>query len=255
MPLKIFPVQPILYVQDPLQKGEGAVSTPLRQVRVEDPETARTLLHPLRARILERMREPASATEVARQLGLPPTRVNHHVRKLHATGLLRRAGTRRVRNLSEILYVAQARTFVLTERLTPGGGRRGSVRKDEARRPLRNLVALGERLAGDSLQLLDEVAWDDREFSLFATAVDLSFADAVSRAAFLADLLESVQSLREKYGADRDAPPSERYRTVIACYPEVGTNPGANLSERGASAAGEPGSRRRRAGGSRPRRA
>ena len=203
------------------------MSTPWRQIRVEDAETARTLLHPLRARILERMREPASATEVARQLGLPPTRVNHHVRKLHAAGLLRRAGTRRVRNLTEVLYLAQARTFVLAERLTPGGGRRRSVRKDEARRPLRNLVALGERLAGDSLQLLDEVAWDDREFSLFATAVDLSFADAFSRAAFLADLLESVKALREKYGADRDAPPSERYRTVIACYPEVGTSAAA----------------------------
>lgn len=209
--------------------------TPWRQIRVEDAETARTLLHPLRSRILEHLREPASATEVARQLGLPPTRINHHVRKLYAAGLLRRAGTRRVRNLTEVLYVAQARTFVLAERLTPGGGRRGSVRKDEARRPLRNLVALGERLAGDSLQLLDEVAWDEREVSLFATAVDLSFADAFSRAAFLADLLESVKTLREKYGADRAAPPSERYRTVIACYPEVGTGLAANPGERGAS--------------------
>jgi hypothetical protein len=160
-----------------------------------------------------------------------------------------------VRNLSEILYVARARTSVLAEGLTPGGGRRGNVRSDEARRPLRNLVALGERLAGDSLQLLDEVAWDDREVSLFATAVDLSFADAPSRAAFLADLLESVKALREKYGADRDAPPSERYRTVIACYPDVGASSGSLLSGRAASSAEVRGSRRRRAGGSRPRRA
>jgi DNA-binding transcriptional ArsR family regulator len=52
--------------------------TPLRQMRVEDPAVARVLLHPSRARILERLREPASASAVARALGEPAARVNHH---------------------------------------------------------------------------------------------------------------------------------------------------------------------------------
>jgi DNA-binding transcriptional ArsR family regulator len=192
-------------------------------LRVDDPAVARVLLHPLRADILARMREPASASEVARDLGLPPARVNHHVQRLREAGLLRRAGSRRIRNLREMLYVARARTFTVAESVTPGGDRRKRLREDEARRPLRNLVALGERLAGDSLHLLDEAAWQDREFSTFATALDLSFPDASSRAAFLADLLAAVKSLRDHYGADRDAPPAERYTAVIACYPESGS--------------------------------
>jgi DNA-binding transcriptional ArsR family regulator len=192
----------------------------MRQMRVEDAETARVLLSPARSRILAELRTPASATEVARRLGLPPARVNHHVQRLRDAGLVRRAGTRRIRNLIEIRYVALARTFVIAEALTPGGDARRALRR-EGRRPLRNLVALGERLAGESLALLDEAATAGRELSTYATSVDLVFADAAARAAFLADLLQAVHGLKEKYGASAPAEPDERYTTVIACYPEA----------------------------------
>jgi hypothetical protein len=86
---------------------------------------------------------------------------------------------------------------------------------------LRNLAALGERLAGDALVLLDEAASDEREVSAFGTAMDLAFPDARSRAAFLADLLQAMTMLQEAYGARPDAPQDERYRAVIACYPET----------------------------------
>lgn len=197
------------------------MASPLRQARVDDPETARLLLHPTRARILARLRSPASATEVARGLGLPPARVNHHVRRLRTAGLVRRAGSRRVRNLTEVLYVALARTFVIAEGITPGGEERREVRGDDADRPLRNLVAVGERLSADALGLLDDAATADRVVSTFATSLDLAFADAGARAAFLADLLEAVRALRAKYGADDRDEPDERYRAVIACYPEA----------------------------------
>lgn len=195
---------------------------PLRsQLRVEDPVVAACLLHPLRSRMLELLRTPRSATEIARELGLPAPRVNHHVQQLRRTGLVRRAGSRRIRNLNEILYQAAARTFVVGESITPGGQTRREVRTDEARRPLRNLVSLGERLSGDALQLLDEAAAGEREVSAFATMLDLSFADARSRAAFLADLLETVKTLRARYGAAGSDPLDERYRAIVACYPEV----------------------------------
>ncbi len=202
------------------RKGEFVKSL-LAQMRVEDRKAAVCLLHPTRARILEALRRPASAAELARALGLPAPRVNHHVHRLRRAGLVRRAGTRRVRNLTEVLYLGVARTYVVSEAITPGGEGRRRLRADDAPRPLRNLAALGERLSGDALVLLDEAACDEREVSAFGTAMDLSFPDARSRAAFLADLLHAVTSLREAYGARPDATPDERYRAVIACYPET----------------------------------
>ncbi len=199
----------------------GPLKPLLAQARIEDPEVAVCLLHPARAKILEELRTPSSATEVAARLGVPAPRVNHHVRRLRSAGLVRRAGSRRVRNLPETLYLATARTYVVAESLTPGGAVRSAARADEGRRPLRNLVALGERLAGDALLLLDETARGEREISAFATRLDLAFPDARSRAAFVADLLEAARALQRKYGAADDAPPDERYRAVIACYPET----------------------------------
>ena len=190
-------------------------------MRVEDSKAATALLDPMRARILETLRRPASATEVGRALSLPPARVNHHVHRLRRAGLVRRAGSRRVRNLIEVLYVAVARTYIVSDGLTPGGDARRKLRADDARRPLRNLAALGERLAGDVLVLLDEAASQEREVSAFATSIDLAFPDAASRAAFLADLLAAVKSLQERYGAEGSAPIDERYRAILACYPEV----------------------------------
>jgi DNA-binding transcriptional ArsR family regulator len=194
----------------------------MRQMKIEDPGVARILLEPTRGRILEALREPASATEVARALSLPAPRVNHHVRRLRDAGLVRRVERRRIRNLTETRYIALAETFVIAESLTPGGPARRDLRRGRANRPLRNLVALGERMSGESLALLDEAAVSDREISAYATSLELSFADAKSRAAFLADLLEAVRGLKEHYGAREADAPEERYRTVIACYPDVG---------------------------------
>lgn len=193
-----------------------------RQQRVEDVKVATALLHPTRVAILTRLRSPASASQVARGLGMPASRVNHHLQRLREAGLVRRAGSRRVRNLTEILYIASARTYVISEFLMPGGEARRRYREREATRPLRNLVALGERLAGDSIALLDEAAADERDVSAYATSMDLHFPDAGSRAAFLTDLLEAVRELRAKYGVRAEDDPDERYKVVVACYPLAG---------------------------------
>jgi len=202
------------------------MASPGRQMRIEDAGAAVMALHPTRARVLAELREAASATEVARRMELPAARVNHHVKQLRRAGLIRRAGSRKVRNLTEFLYVAQAHTFTISEALTPGGDTRRTFREERATRPLRNLVALGERLAGDSLALLDQAAVGDRDVSTFATSLDLRFRDAAARAAFLAELLTAVKSLRQKYGvtgeaAEGEVNADERYKTVVACYPQT----------------------------------
>src|SRR5215468_7344949 len=84
---------------------------------VSDVEEAAVLLHPLRLEILSLCREPASASELGRRLGLPRQRVNYHVRALERAGFLRPAGRRRRRNMIEQRYVASARAFVLSPRI------------------------------------------------------------------------------------------------------------------------------------------
>ncbi len=58
-------------------------------------DTAATVLDGMRLRILAGLREPHSASSVARALGLPRQRVGYHVRALEKAGLLVPAGERR----------------------------------------------------------------------------------------------------------------------------------------------------------------
>src|SRR6202047_5290914 len=75
---------------------------------------AAALLHPLRLRILESLREPDSAAGVARPRGIARQKVNYHMRELARTHFLERAGQRRRRNMIERRYWTTARGYILS---------------------------------------------------------------------------------------------------------------------------------------------
>jgi DNA-binding transcriptional ArsR family regulator len=85
---------------------------------VELPEQASALIHPLRAEILAQLKQPSSATEVAKKLKETPQRINYHLKTLQKVGLVTKVGTRQVRNLVEVLYQSVAKTFILAETLS-----------------------------------------------------------------------------------------------------------------------------------------
>ncbi|HSK89733.1 MAG TPA: helix-turn-helix domain-containing protein [Euzebyales bacterium] len=68
---------------------------------LDGPEQVRLARSPLRRRLLQRLREPSSATQVAGELGLGRQRVNHHLRALEAGGPGRAAGERQRRGRTE----------------------------------------------------------------------------------------------------------------------------------------------------------
>ena len=95
---------------------------------------------PTRWRILGRLSDgPASVQELARALSAAKGTIAHHVRVLHASGLIRVVETKRVRGVVEKRYARVARQFRLDEgdeRLAPGIGERALTNL-----PLRQAVA------------------------------------------------------------------------------------------------------------------
>ena len=79
---------------------------------LDSSEQLAAITHPTRLRVLDALRAPDSAAGVARQLGEPRQRINHHVRELAKAGLLVEAGERRKGNFVEQLYESAAGTFV-----------------------------------------------------------------------------------------------------------------------------------------------
>jgi DNA-binding transcriptional ArsR family regulator len=80
---------------------------------VDAPEALRAALTPLRRQLLERLREPASAVDVAGELGLARQKVNYHLRALEDAGFLELVETRPRRGCVERVLRTSARAFVV----------------------------------------------------------------------------------------------------------------------------------------------
>ncbi len=92
-------------------KSADSDLTPVAFIR--DTEVAATLLKPSRLPLLAALREPDSATSLARRLGLPRQRLNHYLRELEGLGLIEMVEERRRGNFTERVLRTTARRYVI----------------------------------------------------------------------------------------------------------------------------------------------
>lgn len=181
---------------------------------VRDAETLQALAHPLRVQILESLREPASAAEVARRIGQPRQKVNYHLKELERAGLVQRLEERRVGNFVESVYRAVARTFLVSPQVAWAGPRRFETLRSQ--HSLETLVLLGERLQRDAAGLLDRATFEGEEIASASVVAEARFSSEEDREAFLREYVRTTADLLERHGNKRGA----RYCVLLAAYPE-----------------------------------
>ncbi|SCW34243.1 Helix-turn-helix domain-containing protein [Paenibacillus tianmuensis] len=197
----------------------------LESLRIEAPEQAMALLNPLRADIAARLASPASAAEVARAIGEAPQRINYHLKALEKAGLVRRVGTRQVRNLVEVLYQAVAKTFILSDQL---GMKPETVRRLKDQGSLSHLVQTAERIKQDAL-LLMEHSDEGQDIPSASLQFQVSLRDAEERQAFVEEYAALVRQLTAKYRKPaNEAEPADPYQVVLAVYPQIDQTSGGN---------------------------
>jgi DNA-binding transcriptional ArsR family regulator len=182
---------------------------------LESTDQLAAITHPTRLRVLDALRTPDSAAGVARRLGEPRQRINHHVRELAKAGLLVEAGERRKGNFVEQLYESAAGTFVVSPRLTWGDGERLRAIADQV--SLQHLVQVGERLQRDAAALLDRAAFDGEEIAAVAVEATVRFANAAARAAFLDEYLALTSRLVEQHAGRKGDP----FTVALVAHPSI----------------------------------
>ena len=154
---------------------------------LSDPAAIAAATHPVRAAILDAMREPSTAAAVARVVGQSRQNVAYHVRELEKVGLLRHVGQRQNGNFIEQTYVAVADTLVISPASTWGDARR------RLPLPISSAWASCSQRAsdssGDSAVLLDRAAFDGDEVPSASVTTDIR-RDRGARSAFLHDAVE-----------------------------------------------------------------
>lgn len=189
---------------------------------VSDMPRATALLHPLRLRILDALREPDSAAGLARRFHLPRQKVNYHVRELARARFLERAGQRRRRNMIERRYRTSAQGYILSPDLLGHLGLpRGQAEDAFSAAYLLGLMSLAESELGRATR---EAGQQGKRLSTLSLNSELRFESPEQRAQFAEELRRAVTEVVARHSsphtlADGTAGPGRPYRLIFGCYP------------------------------------
>lgn len=185
---------------------------------VQQPEQAAALLHPLRQRILEALREPGSASSVAEGLGLPRQRVNYHLRELEKEDLVQLVEERRKGNCTERIFRATARHYLIA----PGvlGDLMADPEEIRDRFSSTYLVAVAAQAIRDLGVLRARADEAGKQLATFSLASEVSFASVSDRNAFAEELANAVARLVAKYH-DESRTDARRFKLFLGAYPGI----------------------------------
>jgi DNA-binding transcriptional ArsR family regulator len=179
---------------------------------------AATMLHPMRLRILHALREPGSASTVARQLGLARQKVNYHLRELEKAGFLEEIEERRAGNCIERIVRAKATHYLIDPEVLGTLAADGGSVEDHVSSAY--LIALAAGAIRDVAALQQRAVKSRKRVPTFALQADVRFASAEERRQFTEELANAVAKLVAKYHDD-ETPGGRAYRFLVGAYPKV----------------------------------
>ena len=194
---------------------------------LHDPERVRVALSPLRRQLLERLREPASATHLAAALGTSRQRINYHLRALEQAGLVELVEQRQRRGCTARIVRATATAFVVDPAVVAADHRATDVVED--RSAAEHLIDTAASVVRNVARMQSSAQRDGKRLLTFTIEADIRFAapgDVERFADRLADLVEQAVS-------EFDVPSGGRYRVVVGGHPSPGApRDGATASAR-----------------------
>ena len=196
---------------------------------VDSPRHAAVLLDPLKQRMLELLREPKSATEIAREMGKPRQRIGYHVRQLEAAKLIRSVQARRKGNCLEKKLQAVAKHFVITPDalgdLSPESAAAGNHFSSAY------LVAMASRSVREVARLANQADRAGKSLPTLTLDVELEFESAAEQREFADKLNQTVAELARKYSkaSDKNEITGQKFRLLVSTYPKPAESYGASL--------------------------
>lgn len=162
---------------------------------IEDGETFDVLGDPTRIELLELTARPRSVAEIAEQMGVPRTRLYHHVNLMEEKGLITVAETRQKGAMTEKLYQASAKNYRPSEAFLSA-----ATPRERAEGIMTSILGAAR---ADFLRAIDEERFGLRDAE---EARKVAISRGLLRLTHdrLAELVAEVEGLLAKYAADDD---------------------------------------------------
>ena len=185
---------------------------------VRSAESAAVLLDPTRQQLLAQLKEPDSATGLARRLKLPRQRINYHLKVLEGAGLVELVEERRKGNCLERVVRATARAFIISPEALGELGPNAELAAD--RLSSAYLIATAGRAIREVATLEDKAKREGKRVATLTLEAEVRFASAEARAKFAEELSDAVARIAARYHDDR-APGGRRFRLLTAVHPAL----------------------------------
>jgi DNA-binding transcriptional ArsR family regulator len=207
---------------------------------LEQPDDVRLALSPMRRTLLERLRTPTSATQVASELALGRQRVNYHLRALEQAGLIELVENRQRRGCVERILVARARAFVVDPAVMtgPSPAAAASAKSPHAaqdRFAAEHLIGTAAAVVRDVGRMQARAHQQRTRLLTFTIDTEISFATPADLEHFANELAEFVA----RQGARLESPNGRRYRVVLGGHPAPRQRPFAAVNSASAQTAGD----------------
>jgi DNA-binding transcriptional ArsR family regulator len=164
-------------------------------------------LPPLRRAVLEELREPSSATEIAARLGESRQRVNYHVRALERGGLVELVEERQRRGCTERVVRATADAVVVEPTVVGSPLAQDRFAADA-------LLAGGARLVRDVAAARRAAEERGQRLLTFAIEAEVGFEQPSDLERFADALADRIAELAAELGPGR-----RRYRVIVGGHP------------------------------------
>jgi DNA-binding transcriptional ArsR family regulator len=190
----------------------SAAAPPARLDYIGEPERVRLALSPIRRRLLERLREPASATQLAAELGLGRQRINYHLRALEQAGLLELVEERPRRGFTERILAARADAFVVDPAVL------GAVARVEAqdRYAAEHLIGAASDVVRDVVRMQAAARREGTRLLTFTIESEVRFTAPADVERFCTRLAELVAEAAATHGAPAGG---RAYRLMLGGHP------------------------------------
>jgi DNA-binding transcriptional ArsR family regulator len=185
---------------------------------IQSAPAAEKLLKPERLKMLDLLREPDSATGLARKLDMTRQTVNYHLRELEQEGFVELVEERRKGNCMERVVRATARSYVISPQALGAVGLDATAARD--RFSAAYLVSAAARAIRDVSVLRQRADKAGKKLATLTMETEIRFADARARQQFTEELLNMVAGLAMKFH-DENAEGGRRFRLLLGSYPTI----------------------------------
>ena len=196
---------------------------------LDNADHVRLALSPIRRRLLERLRQPASATELAGELALGRQRINYHLRALEIAGLIHLVEERQRRGCVERIMAARAQSFVVDPSVMRGR-RRHAAATAQDRFAAEHLMATVSGVVRDVARMQARADDEGTRLLTFTVDTEIGFDTPADLERFTTELAAFVAREAATHGTSGAA---RRYRIVIGGHPAPAPKAGGSREQSG----------------------